>query len=215
MTDIDPTAPFTQDLLRALATTVRAQPDETDAEYAARFQAVTTAWAAFRPRDAVEQILAAQIVASHHAALDSLRRAMEAEDPAVAERQRRSYAMTMRTMRDTMRALTQEQQRPDESLAAPPPAIEPPPPLRHRPPAPPVTHTPMNREKTPAPLSKDPSKMTDAELQAALADMRAQAAVALFDRDHPMHRETLRMLPEVLPGIVVPDAWIADPIAPA
>ena len=49
-TEIDPNNPFTHDLLRNLVATVRAQADETDAEYAERFAAVTTAWAAFHPR---------------------------------------------------------------------------------------------------------------------------------------------------------------------
>ena len=38
-----PNDPFTRDLLRSLVATVRAQPDETEAEYAERFTAVTAA----------------------------------------------------------------------------------------------------------------------------------------------------------------------------
>ena len=43
--------------------------------------------------------------------------------------------------------------------------------------------------------------------------MRAQAAKALFDKKHPMHREALRMLAEMPPGIVIPETMLDD--APA
>ncbi len=89
---IDPNAPFTRDLLHSVTATLRAQADETDAEYAERFAAATTAVAAFRPRDPVEQMLAAHIVAAQYAGLDCLNRAMEAENPLVADKLRRSFA---------------------------------------------------------------------------------------------------------------------------
>ena len=83
---IDPNNPFTQDLLHSLTATLRAQPNETGAEYETRFAAATAAWASFRPRDPMEQMLAAQIVGAHYGALDCLNRAMEAEDPALADK---------------------------------------------------------------------------------------------------------------------------------
>ena len=207
-TPIDPNTPFTRDLLRTLVGTVRAQPDETRAEYAERFAAVTTAWAAYRPRDPMEQMLAAQIVGAHYAALDCLTQAAEAEDPAHAERLRRSYTAMTRTMRDMMRLLESRQQRPAE--IAPPLAVEPIPPLRRRPPAPKAAQHPIHREKAPAPVKKDPAKMSDEELNAALTDIQTQCATALFDNKHPLHREALRMLPEMLPGIVIPETWLED-----
>ena len=111
-----------------------------------------------------------------------------------------------------IRLLERQQQNPAAS-APPMPAIEPISPPRRRPAEQNATHYPMQSEKPPAASKKDLAKMTDDELQAALTDMRAQAAAALFDKKHPLHREALRMLPEILPGIVVPDTWSDD--APA
>ena len=208
MTQVDPNTPFTQNLLRTLTATIPAQPDETRAEYAERFAAATTAWVAFHPRDPVEQMLAAQIVAAHYAALDCLTKAAETEDPARADRLRRSHATMTRTMRDTMRLLESRQQRPADT--APPPAIAPIPPPRRRPAEPKTTQQSMHREKAPAAPEKDLAKASDQELADALADLHTQVATALFDKKHPLHRDALRMLPEILPGIVVPDAWLDD-----
>ena len=211
-TPIDRNTPFTRDLLRSLTAAIRAQPDETDAEYAERFAAATTAWAAFHPRDPLEQMLAAQIVGAHYAALDSLNKAAETEGPAQADRHRRSYVTLTRTM---IRLLADQQQRP--VVTAPPmPAVEPIPPPRRRPPEPKTTQQPMHREKPPtkrAAENKDAAKMNDEELAAAMTDMRMQAATALLDRKHPDHRDALHFLPEILPGIMVPDSWLDD--APA
>ena len=204
----DAKTPFTRDLLRTLTATIPAQPDETEAEYAERFAAATTAWAAFRPRDTVEQMLAAQIVAAHYAALDCLTRAAETEDSTKAERLRRSHATMTRGMRDTMRQLDERQQHPADTEA--PPAIEPIPAPRRRPAEPNATHYPMQSEKPAAAPKKDPAKMTDEELTTALTDIETKVATALFDKKHPLHREVLRMLPEMLPGIVVPDSWLED-----
>jgi hypothetical protein len=174
--------------LRSLTATIPAQPNETGA--------------ALHPRDPAEQTLAAQIVAAHYAALDCLSKAAETENPAQADHLRRSYTMMTRTMQNRIRLLERQQQNP--AAAAPPP---------RRPAKQNATHYPMQSEKPPAASKKDLAKMTDDELQAALTDMRAQAAAALFDKKHPLHREALRMLPEILPSIVVPDTWSDD--APA
>ena len=199
---IDPNNPFTRDLLRSLAGTMRAQADETSAEYKERFAAATTAWASFRPRDPMEQMFAAQIVAAHYAGLDCLNRAMEADDPAQAERLRRSYAVTMRTMRDTMRLLDRQRMQPAEATS-PPPVIEPVPPPRRRPPEAKTAQQPLHREKDPSAPMKDPAKMTDEELESAKADIRTQCAIALFDVKHPLHLEALELLPEFLPDGMV------------
>ena len=96
------------------------------------------AWAAYHPRDRVEQMLAAQIIGAHHAALDCLAQASETEDQPRADRLRRSYATMTRTMRDLMRLLERRQRRP---ITDEPPmqAIEPIPPLRRRRPEPKAT----------------------------------------------------------------------------
>ena len=159
---IDPNNPFTRDLLRSLAGTVRAQPYETAAEYDERLAAATTTWASFRPRDPMEQMLAAQIVSAHYASLDYLNQAMETDDPAHAERLRRSHATLTRTMRDAMRQLDRQQQRPADT--APPLAIKPIPQPRRRPPEPKTTQ-------------------------------------------QPMHRDALELLPQILPGVVVPESY--------
>ena len=211
-TEIDPNNPFTRDLIRNLVGTVRAQADETDAEYAERFAAVTTAWAAFHPRDTLEQMLAAHIVGAHHAGLDCLSRAMSVQDSALADRLRRSYATMVRSMRDTMRLLDRQQQSP--AVVAPPVmAIAPIPQPRRQPPeAKPAQH-PMHPEKVrikAEPPNKDPAKMSDEELAVALTEVRTIAVAALFDKQHPLHRETLRILPKILPGIEVPDSYFGD-----
>jgi hypothetical protein len=126
---IDPNNPFTRDLLRSLTATIRGRLDETEAEYAERFTAATAAWAAFRPRDPMEQMLAAQIVGAHYAGLDCLNEAMEADNAALADRFRRSFATMNRTMRDMTRLLERQQDRP-ASAAPTLLAIEPILPLR-------------------------------------------------------------------------------------
>ena len=205
---IDPNNPFTRDLLRSLAGTLPAQPDETDAEYEARFAAATAAWASFHPRDPMEQMLAAQIVGAHYSILECLNRAMQAEDPALADKLWRTHATLTRTTQTTMRLLDKHRQRPADT--APPLAIEPVPPPRRRPVSSstgltqgPAQH-PIHREKAPRPPMKDPAKMTDAEIEACKAEIRTECAIALLDPRHPDYQEALAFLPELLPeGMVV------------
>ena len=208
---------FTRDLLRTLVATVRAQPDETEAEYAERFNAVTAAWASYRPRDTQEQMLASQIVGAHYAALDCLSNAVQTDDQAQIDHRTRSHTAMIRTMQNMIRLLADQQQRP--LVAAPPmPAIELIPPPRRRPPAPKIAQQPMHRENSRAGRAeemKDPATMTDAELAAALSEARGQATAALFDNKDPLHRDALRTLQEILPGIVIPDAWFDDPLPTA
>ena len=155
-------------------------------------------------------MLAAQIVAAQYAGLDCLNRAMEADDPAQADRLRRSYAVTMRTMRDTMRLLAQQRTQPADE-AAPPPVIESIPPPRRRPSEAKPPQQAVHREKPPAALAKepaapakDPAEMTDEELEATRSDIQIQCAIALFDVKHPLHQDALEILPELLPeGMVV------------
>ena len=113
---IDYDAPFTVNLLQALSGAARAQPNETEAEFNTRYAAVVTAFAAFAPRDPLEQMLAAQAVAAHHAALECMTLAMLTEDLAEQGRLRGRFATLNRSMRDTMRTLTKMQERPANSL---------------------------------------------------------------------------------------------------
>ncbi len=195
MTQIDPTDPFTRDLLRDLTATRRAQPNETDAEYAERFAAAATAFAALRPRDPAEQMLAAQIVSAQYAALDCLARAAEAGDPALADKHQRSYALMNRAMGNAIRLLEKQQKQPAESL--PPPAFAPIPPPRRRPPEAKPAQVPLHREKAPPEKpKKDPSKMTDEEIEIAKDRLRATFAAALSDPQHPEHDELINLRPE-------------------
>ncbi len=203
MTQIDPTDPFTRDLLRDLTATRRAQPNETDAEYAERFAAAATAFAALRPRDPAEQMLAAQIVSAQYAALDCLARAAEAGDPALADKHQRSYALMNRAMGNAIRLLEKQQKQPAESL--PPPAFAPIPPPRRRPPEAKPAQVPLHREKAPPEKpKKDPSKMTDEEIEIAKDRLRATFAAALSDPQHPEHDELMSLQPEDFPEGVYP-----------
>jgi hypothetical protein len=207
-TQIGPNNPFTRDLLRTLTTTIRAQLNETEAEYAERFTAATTAFAALCPRDPTEQMLAAQIVGAQYAGLDCLARAMETDDPIKSDKLRRSFAAMNRAVASSMRLLAEHRQRPENALAPPPPAIEPIPaprarPTEEKPPAEKSTQKPLHREHArPAPVSKDPSKMTDEELNAAIAGMRAVYEAARDDPEHPLHDEALIALADIPPPLV-------------
>ncbi len=180
---IDYNTDFTRTLLRTLTNTARAKPKETEAEYKERYTAIATAFAAFAPRDPIEQMLAAQFIAAHHAALDCLALAMAAEDQPEHTRLHRIHATLNRAMNTTLRHLAKAQARPAESLA-PPPAIEvpaQPEPVRALKPA----QHPIRREKPgradgrPLDLTRDPAKMSDAELEAAIAAAKAKLAAHL------------------------------------
>ena len=182
-TQIDYNNPFIINLLCTLVTAARAQPDETEPEYNARYTAVVTAWAAFAPRDPLEQMLAAHIVGAHYAALECLTLAMQAEDLVTQGRLQRNYATLNRVMLVTMRALTKLKERPDDVLA-PQPVVEPVAPLRR--PAiaaqQPQAKQPIQREVHRSPtgrvfdFTRDPAKMDDEELAAAIVHTKARIA---------------------------------------
>ena len=117
---------------------------------------------------------------------------------------RRAYLSTAYRDRKPLR----QQQRPADT--APPLAIEPIPQPRRRPPEPKTTQQPMHREKPPAAPNKDPAKMSDAELEAAKDDIRTQCGIALFNPKHPLHRDALELLPQILPGVVIPNSYLQD-----
>ena len=57
------------------------------------------------------------------------------------------------------------------------------------------------------------AKMPDAEPDASTAEKQALAVKAMFDKKHPMHREALHLLREILPDIVIPESWFDEPPA--
>ena len=167
----------TREILRTLAGMIRAQANETEAEYAERFTATATAFAAFQPRDLLEEMLAAQIVGAHHAILDSLAEAMRSDDPRQAERLRRAAAVMSELMPRTMHILAQLRQRSAEALAPPPPVITPEPPPRRHPPAPqPPRYSPHREKPQPDWRTMDPAKMSDEQLRIAIQEAEAEEA---------------------------------------
>ncbi len=173
-TDCD--TPFTRTLLRTLVATFRAKPNETEAEYKERYAAVVIAFAAFAPRDAIEQMLAAQIVAASQAALDCMTQAIVAEDSLSQAALHRSYTAFNRTVNATMRTLAKAQARPAAAIA-PPPVIEAPAqPARVvalKPPQHPIRREPARATPAPKP-PRDPAKMDDDELIARMEYLRAR-----------------------------------------
>ena len=84
-----------------------------------RQKAAYAALAAHEPQDSVEQILAAQAVAAHFAAMECFRQAMQPDaDPKTADRARGRAATMARTMRDAMRSMAQHRR---QAKAAPQP----------------------------------------------------------------------------------------------
>ena len=54
------------------------------------------------------------------------------------------------------------------------------------------------------------AKMPDAEPNAGKAEKHA---LAMFNKKHPVHREALHLLREILPDIVIPENWFDEPPA--
>ncbi len=165
-------SPFTRNLLGTLTDSVRALPNETEAQYKDRYTAVVIAFAAYAPRDPIEQMLAAQIVAAHHAALDCLVQAMAAEDALTHARLHRIHASLNRAINTTMRLLSKAQARPADSLP-PPPVIEdrvqPAPVVTAKPPQHPIRReNPRPANGRTADLRRDSAERADADLAAAL-----------------------------------------------
>ena len=174
---------FTRNLLRTLTNTARAKPNETEAEYKERYTDIATAFAAFAPRDPIEQMLAAQFIAAHHAALDCLALAMAAEDQPEHTRLHRIHATLNRAMNATLRQLAKAQARPAESLP-PPPVIEvpaqPEPVLALKPAQHPIRREkPRSTDGRPLDLTRDPAKLSDEELEAAFAAAQAKLAAQM------------------------------------
>ncbi len=113
-------------LVRTTLDALPVNPDWSAEDIAARREAALLAVAALGPRDPVEAMLAARVVALHHAVMESLRRAVlpEAEDTMVI-RLRGSAIALSRLFDATLRELEQMQARPARPVqAAPEPAAE-------------------------------------------------------------------------------------------
>ncbi len=178
VTTLDLDSSFTRHLLRTVMDTARAKPNETGAEYNERYSAAAAALAAFGPRDPLEQMLAAQLVAANYAALDCLDRAMAERDPVRQSQMYRAHSQLTNTINTTTRALARAQKRGADALVPQP---------GNQVPAQPVTggalqprQQPRHREKPPAVptlvynAAMDPSKMDEAALKATIKALEAR-----------------------------------------
>ncbi|HVC61523.1 MAG TPA: hypothetical protein VND19_14315 [Acetobacteraceae bacterium] len=114
-------------------------PAATPAEIATSRQAAAVAVVTLRPRDAMEAILAARVVATHHAAMDCLRCASQPGLPLELKLRCLGKFATLSRLTDaTRQALTQAQVRPalqPATVPVPIPAPRPQPALAAAPPA--------------------------------------------------------------------------------
>ena len=120
---------FATNLNRMLAGIIRPQPDETPDERADRCQQTHILWASFAPRDAIEAMLAAQIVAAEFGALDCMQMVAATQDPDLIGRFQARALAFQRAAASAEKRLMRMQKRPDEALAEPHDA-PPPEPLR-------------------------------------------------------------------------------------
>ncbi len=99
---------FNGSMLRSVMSSMWVQrngPDDADAVKAA-VQTAAAALRAFKPTDEIEGMLAAQVVAAHHGAMECYRRAMLPDQPSeAATRLRKDAANLSRTMADMLGAL--------------------------------------------------------------------------------------------------------------
>ena len=103
-------ADFALDVLEMTLDTMRVRENEAPAHLAARRAAVATALDALQARNPIEQMYAANAVASHHATMECLRRAMCATDNAdVASRMHRNAVLLRRMMADAVKDLEHRQ----------------------------------------------------------------------------------------------------------
>lgn len=206
---IDPNEPTVRTILLLVTAAARAQPDETAAEYAARFASATAAWAAFRPRDHEERWIAAQIVGARQAAFEALIRAAETDSNVEAARLHAGHAGLIRAMTQLMALLEKLRQRPAEALSdAPDAAFAPIPPLRRCATAEKPAGGKAKAKAEPPP--KTPREMTDEELAAALAKVKREFLTALTDEKDPRYREAVAYLPELIPGVTVPAHFLDE-----
>lgn len=116
-------ARFLQDSVRNLLSTLMILPGSTAAEQAATREAAVRSLMALAPTDTVEVMLATQIVAAHHAILDSYRRAAHPDASAEAAHRQRGIAASLTRLSATMRRNLEKRQAvphdPAEPVATP------------------------------------------------------------------------------------------------
>jgi hypothetical protein len=97
-------------MLRQVLSAMRVPPGgDRDAEVSRAIQAAGAALKAFKPRDEIEGMIAAQAVAMHFQAMECLRRAMLPEQlPEIASKLRRDGANLVRAMTDMVEALSRK-----------------------------------------------------------------------------------------------------------
>ncbi len=123
---------FATYMTRVLVSTIRAQPDETPEERANRCKQGHTLWASYVPRDAIEQMLATQIVTSVFGAADCLQLAASTQDARLIARFNGQALAFQRATAAAEKRLEKAQQRADDALFEPDDA-PPPEPLRQAP----------------------------------------------------------------------------------
>jgi len=108
-----------REILATLTATLPLPPDDTPDARAARDQTAIAAVAALHPADAMEALLAAQIVTADAHAKDSLREAVApGQDPATARRCRAQACAMMRQMQSGLRTLQRTQAAREKAEAA-------------------------------------------------------------------------------------------------
>ena len=123
---------FATFMTRVLVSTIRAQPDETPDERAHRCKQAHTLWASYVPRDAIEQMLATQIVSSVFGAADCQQLAAATQDARLIARFNGQALAFQRATASAEKRLEKAQLRPDNALFEPDDA-PPPEPLRQAP----------------------------------------------------------------------------------
>ncbi len=168
---------FATFMTRIVVSTIRAQPDETPDERANRCKQAHTLWASYVPRDAIEQMLATQIVGSVFAAADCLQLAAATQDARSIARFNGQALAFQRATASAEKRLEKAQLRPDNALFEPDDA-PPPEPLRQ---APILTgaQDPIRREPEVAPetglvaVLRKPEPQRNAEEQQIVATFHA------------------------------------------
>ncbi len=106
-------------MTRVAVGTIRAQPDETPQERANRCKQAHTLWASYHPRDAIEQMLAMQIVSSVFGAADCQQLAASTQDARSIARFNGQALAFQRATASAEKRLEKAQLRSDDALFEP------------------------------------------------------------------------------------------------
>ena len=154
---------FVAHLNRMLAGIIRPQPDETPDERAERCGQTQTLFASYAPRDAIEAMLAAQIVSAAFGALDCMQMLAATQDAGLIGRFQTRALAFQRAAGAAEKRLVRMQQRAEEALAEPDDA-PPPEPLRQAP----ITVAAKD------PIRREPEAQEDTGVVAVLRKPEAQ-----------------------------------------